>query len=96
METKICKCCNRELPIDQFTNTKNGRHNTCRECRMEHVKEGREKRKREQNLEAELAKAKSMRLSEFTPRELMEELARRGYKGKLQYVEVHEINIENF
>ena len=33
-------------------------------------------------------------LEEFTPRELMEELARRGYKGELQYMQ--KINIENF
>ena len=32
-------------------------------------------------------------LQEFTPRELILELKRRGYKGELQYVEVHNIDI---
>ena len=34
METKTCKVCGRELPIDSFMFTKGGsRMNTCRECR---------------------------------------------------------------
>lgn len=32
-------------------------------------------------------------LSEFTPKELMDELRCRGYSGVLKYVEVHEISI---
>lgn len=96
METKICKCCGRELPIQKFVKTINGYMHTCNDCRAKHIKEHYERKKNEINLKEELTKAKAMRLSQFTPRELMEELARRGYKGKLQYVVVHEINIENF
>lgn len=33
-------------------------------------------------------------LDKFTPRELMEELARRGYKGKLQFTQ--EVDITSF
>jgi len=33
------------------------------------------------------------RLSEFTPRELMLELKRRGYEGELAFVEVHKIDL---
>lgn len=47
-------------------------------------------------LNENILRAKKMRLSEFTPRELMEELVRRGYKGKLSYTEVHEIDLSNF
>lgn len=35
-------------------------------------------------------------LSRFTPRQLMEELARRGYKGELTYVRVERIDITHF
>lgn len=35
-------------------------------------------------------------LQDYTPRELMAELARRGYTGKLEYVERHVIDITNF
>ena len=42
METKICRECKRELPIDQFEleHTKNGdsRRCTCRECRAKYRK----------------------------------------------------------
>lgn len=47
-------------------------------------------------LNENILRAKKMRLSEFTPRELMEEPVRRGYKGKLSYTEVHEIDLSNF
>ena len=40
--------------------------------------------------------ARNARLAEFTPRELMAELARRGYEGKLTYTRVEEIDINNF
>lgn len=36
------------------------------------------------------------RLADYSPRDLMTELARRGYKGKLTYTKVEGINIENF
>lgn len=35
-------------------------------------------------------------VSDFTSRELMEELARRGYRGQLEYTEVRRIDITNF
>lgn len=35
---------------------------------------------------------KEMRLKDFTPRELMQELKRRGYEFEMTYVEVHKIS----
>lgn len=34
METKVCKCCGRDLPLEVFSLTKNGitRRDTCKEC----------------------------------------------------------------
>ena len=34
-------------------------------------------------------------LKDYTPRELMEELARRGYKGTLTYTETRTVDIQN-
>ena len=95
-ELRICKECGRELPINAFTtgrgkNGKEFRRSVCAECCSKKQKEGHQKKKDEA-----VAKAKSMRLKDFTARELMEELSRRGYKGKLKFVEVHEIDIERF
>lgn len=38
-------------------------------------------------------KPKANPLGDFTPRQLMEELRRRGYTGKLQFVEVKTIDL---
>lgn len=96
METKVCECCGRELPLDQFIKRSFGMSHICKKCNGERIKEARERKKGAKNLEQELEHARQMRLHEFTPRELMEELASRGYKGKLTYTHVEEINIENF
>ena len=101
METKICKKCGRELPVSNF---RKGRANgvefitsICTECISALQKAGRaknkaEKKKSQQDL---VEDAKKMRLSEFTPRELMQELKRRGYEGELTYTEVHKIKLED-
>jgi hypothetical protein len=39
-------------------------------------------------------KPKANPLEDFTPRQLMEELKRRGYTGRLQYVEVKDIDLD--
>lgn len=96
METKVCECCGRELPIGSFIRRHFGVSHICKDCNGRKIVDGKEKKKRTESLESELDKAKKMRLSEFTPRELMEELASRGYKGKLTYVKVEEIDIERF
>ena len=85
METKICKVCGRELPISEFRKTPicpNG-VNTCHKCSA---------RKRAENKEAkeilELGSSKckgNPELARFTPRELIEELRARNYKGTLTY-----------
>ena len=82
-ETKKCKCCGRELPISEFHKTGFGLTNTCKECVIKKQSEGRSKKKKERNFEQEIANAKKMRLADFTPRELMEELASRGIEGKM-------------
>ena len=41
-------------------------------------------------------KPKENPLADYTPRQLMEELKRRGYTGKLQFVEVKTIDLATF
>lgn len=93
METKICKCCGRELPIDDFRVTKLGRRNTCNECVSKKTADAKKRIKSGLTFEEELEKAKTLRLQDFTPRELMAELKRRGYDGKLTFTQVIEIDI---
>lgn len=91
METKVCKCCGKELSITEFAvrgirGMKGERKVTdfCKSCMAEKVANGRNKA---------INNVKMTRLKDFTPRELMEELKRRGYEGKLTYTETHIIDL---
>lgn len=101
METKICECCGRELPIENFGKGRASGvpfvHKICNECLSMKKREGHAKRKaeRENKKEYDVEYAKKQRLSEFTPRELMQELRRRGYEGELTYTEVKRINLSS-
>lgn len=86
-ETKKCKCCGRELPLSEFSRNGVGVLNTCKECVKKKKIEGRAAKKKERNFEQEIANAKKMRLSDFTPRDLMEELANRGIEGDMKIPE---------
>jgi len=81
METKKCKCCGRELPLTQFNRNGFGLMGTCKECMRKKRIEGRAKKKKERNYEQEIEDAKKMRLSDFTPRDLMLQLKSLGYVG---------------
>ena len=48
-----------------------------------------EQKKKEDDLRAE---KRNLCLSDFTPRELMQELKRRGYEFEITYTEVHKIS----
>lgn len=94
METKICKCCGEAKSIADFAKNPLGVTSFCKECMRKKQSEGHKKRSELKKIEEELEHTKDARLSEFTPRELMKELARRGYKGELQYVSVQKISID--
>lgn len=88
METKTCKECGRELELSNFKKTRWG--GVCSICNQCSVKKSNDTKRRI------LFKEREKGLGQYTPRELMEELARRGYKGKLTYTRVEEIDITNF
>lgn len=93
-KTKVCVKCGRELPIESFSpnmKNKDGYRNECKECAAAYQKE------RYQKMKEGLIAPKYQRsskcskvfsnpeLAKFTPRQLIEELKMRGYKGSLTY-----------
>jgi len=92
METRICKYCGNELPLENFAKNGFGYTYVCKECNSKNRKAAKkllaEKKKQEENA----VNARNIRLSDFQPRELMEELKRRGYEFEMTYVEVHKIS----
>jgi hypothetical protein len=102
MEKKVCKCCGREFPIGDFAKHVNRDGSTttlafCNECMGQKIKEGRKKKveKLVAGKDEEIRKARSLRLDDFTPRELMENLKQRGYEFRMTYTEVHVIDSKN-
>jgi len=78
--TKKCSCCGKELPLSEFNKCArnlDGLQYVCRTCQNERVRQSRIKKN---NL---LSDTSNPSLAEFTPRQLIEELKARGYKGKL-------------
>lgn len=92
---KQCRCCGRELPIYNFKKGRWGVVSVCNECDKQHRAEKRQERinKAKQKVEDVRAENRRLCLADFSPRELMTELKRRGYEGKLTYVETHTIDL---
>lgn len=85
METKVCKVCGQELPLSEFRKSllvPNGIA-TCKKCVNEKIKKTKLFKETTGSTNSELAK--------FTPRELIEELKSRGYKGKLYVTKTIEL-----
>ena len=106
-EYRVCKSCGRELRLEHFSRNHLGYTHVCTECSHLHRSQAAKNRKKRieyedqiEQLKEQVEQAKAdkskVALSSFTPRELMEELARRGYKGKLTFTKVVEIDITNF
>lgn len=91
-QTQVCKCCGKELPLEMFRVSKLGRFQTCKDCVSKNHKKSIAAKKFSEQAMEEADKARRMRLADFTPRELMAELKRRGYKFTMEYIETHVIN----
>ncbi len=77
ISTKVCACCNTELPISAFDKhgrSKDGYRSVCRACK------------------AKLGN-QNENLVKFTSRELIDELKARGYHGTLEFVQRHSIKV---
>lgn len=82
METKICRICGVEKPITDFPKNKqykDGYDTRCQCCRNVLQKDNYHARKKTPKGGGNPA------LADFTPRELIEELRARGYKGTLEF-----------
>lgn len=87
-----CKECGRTLPETAFKTTRWGtKAGVCTECATAKRKLATDNKRIK-----EVTDARTMRLRDFTPRELMEELAARGYKGTLTYTITQTIDITDF
>ena len=91
METKICKKCGRELPLEFFGNlstSPDGKYDRCKECVNQQQKINRNQRKaKEQGISTETPMGGGNKaLKDFTPRELLKELKSRGYIWENMYV----------
>ena len=102
METFVCKNCGKVVAVSEarWHGTRNGGRamiQLCRGCFDEKQRQGKEKAKAKMyaEMERKVGDAKQSRLSEFTPRELMEELKRRGYEFTMRYVETHIIKSDD-
>lgn len=98
METKICKECGKELPLWKFKMSRYGvRVGVCTDCAAEKMRKTKatKKEQAEQAKNESVKDARMLRLHDFTPLELMQELKRRGYEGKLTFTVTKVINLES-
>lgn len=109
MERKVCPKCGRLLPVDAFN--KSSKHGDglqcwCRECQRENYEANKDKPRKprpsrlakytDDELMDEMRRRSKVPLVNPTPRGMMEALAKMGYRGKLEYTQVHVIDINNF
>ena len=97
LETKVCKCCGRELPVTNFRVGKYGeRVGICYDCVNIHREEKKEARRRmkAEEIKREQEDRQQMGLAQYTNVQLFKELARRGITGSLTLTK--DINLTDF
>jgi hypothetical protein len=100
METKICVCCGKVLPIESFGRNRqssDGRMVTCKECTNKRYRENYKKRKSIVTPSASSSTAttktkldddgRNPDLAKFHARELIAELKARNYTGTIYYTQ---------
>lgn len=101
METKICVCCGKVLPIENFGRNRqssDGRMVTCKECTNKRYRENYKKRKNSETASASTSTTNVTKtkldddgrnpdLAKFHARELIAELKARNYTGTIYYTQ---------
>lgn len=100
METKICVCCGKVLPIENFGRNRqssDGRMVTCKECTNKRYRENYKKRKSTVTPSTPSSSAttktkldddgRNPDLAKFHARELIAELKARNYTGTIYYTQ---------
>lgn len=88
-QTKVCSKCGRTLPVSRFsrrTSSSDGLQCQCKECQSAYTK-----RNHDMQITPPIKGDPSSPLKDFTPRQLIEELRNRGYRGTLEYT--HKIKV---
>lgn len=89
-ETKLCPRCERILPLDSFSKNSNrpdGLQAYCKDCQKEQSRNYIQKRVAKRMERANNLENGNPKLKDFTPRQLMDELISRGYRGELIYTQ---------
>lgn len=107
-QTKVCKECGRELPVEMFgrhAKTKDGLQPLCKDCRSRKTKIGFAKKSLTPEVAEKLGaleetvngylKKEQAALAAFTDAELCNELAHRGWSGEVHRVEKRQIKLED-
>lgn len=83
METKVCKGCGKELPLDQFFHNRYGATGYCNDCMS--AKRGKKPLPVSEQVAEEkpVSKPRKRYIENVADEELVEELKRRGYAGTL-------------
>lgn len=88
-QTKTCPKCGRTLTAEHFyvsNRSNDGLQCYCKDCTRQTNAQC--YRRSKQANTPQIVKSCTHALAEFTPRQLIEELRARGYKGELQYVNI--------
>jgi hypothetical protein len=99
VNTKVCKKCGRELPLDRFhtdSRMRDGHKNHCKDCLADYAKS--RKGKKEIAFAPKVSESVTKELEQnhletIPSRLLIHELRRRGYRGKLELVTIQEVVI---
>lgn len=91
METKICVCCGKVLPVSSFGKNRqssDGLMVTCKDCTNKRYRENYRKRQ-ETKTDKPIAfpDGKNPELAKFHARELIAELKARNYSGEIYYTQ---------
>lgn len=89
-ETKLCPRCERILPLDSFSKNSSrpdGLQAYCRDCQKKQNQNYAQKRTARRKERISNLENDNPKLKDFTPRQLMDELISRGYRGELIYTQ---------